>query len=92
MQRDGATTSLWQSSVPDYTPVSQELPKTTADVLIVGGGITGLATALLLQQQGKAVVVAEAHTLCYGTTGGTTAHLNSFFDTTYDMVESDFGE
>ncbi|RYY60770.1 MAG: FAD-dependent oxidoreductase, partial [Chitinophagaceae bacterium] len=61
-------------------------------MLIVGGGITGLATALLLQQQGKRCIVAEAHTLCYGTTGGTTAHLNTFFDTSYDRVESDFGE
>jgi glycine/D-amino acid oxidase-like deaminating enzyme/nitrite reductase/ring-hydroxylating ferredoxin subunit len=92
MQRDGATTSLWQSNVPDHTPANAAAAVTSADVLIVGGGITGLTTALQLQQLGKTCVIAEAHTLCYGTTGGTTAHLNTFFDTTYDMVESDFGE
>lgn len=91
MQRDGATTSLWQSTIPDHAD-SGSMPREAVDVLIVGGGITGLATALQLQRMGKRCVVAEAHTLCYGTTGGTTAHLNTFFDTTYDMVESDFGE
>lgn len=68
------------------------MPSAPVDVLIVGGGITGLATALRLQQMGRNCIVAESHALCYGTTGGTTAHLNTFFDTTYDMVESDFGE
>ncbi|RYY92029.1 MAG: FAD-binding oxidoreductase, partial [Chitinophagaceae bacterium] len=92
MQRDGATTSLWQSQVPDHSSAPGAAPGGAVDVLIVGGGITGLTTALLLQQAGKQCVVAEAHTLCYGTTGGTTAHLNSFFDTTYDRVESNFGE
>jgi glycine/D-amino acid oxidase-like deaminating enzyme/nitrite reductase/ring-hydroxylating ferredoxin subunit len=91
MQRDGATTSLWQSNVPDHAN-SGSMPAAPVDVLIVGGGITGITTALQLQQMGKTCIVAEAHSLCYGTTGGTTAHLNSFFDTTYDMVESDFGE
>jgi glycine/D-amino acid oxidase-like deaminating enzyme/nitrite reductase/ring-hydroxylating ferredoxin subunit len=92
MQRDGATTSLWQSNVPDHSSRNSLTPGTAVDVLIVGGGITGLTTALQLQQMGRNCIVAEAHTLCYGTTGGTTAHLNTFFDTTYDMVESDFGE
>ncbi|TCJ13553.1 FAD-dependent oxidoreductase [Flaviaesturariibacter flavus] len=91
MQRDGATQSLWQSNVPDHAD-SGSMPDRPVDVLIVGGGITGLGTALRLQQMGKSCIVAESHSLCYGTTGGTTAHLNTFFDTTYDIVESDFSE
>lgn len=51
-----------------------------------------MATALLLQRSGRKCLVAEAHNLCFGTTGGTTSHLNSFFDTSYDMIRSDFGE
>jgi glycine/D-amino acid oxidase-like deaminating enzyme len=60
--------------------------------LIIGGGITGLTTALLLQKQGKQTILAEAYTIGFGTTGGTSAHLNTFFDATYADVESDFSE
>lgn len=91
MKRDGATISLWQSNVAGYNSRSTSFSGQTYDVLIAGGGITGITTGLLLQKAGKKCLIAEAHTLCFGTTGGTTAHINSFFDTSYDMIESDFG-
>jgi glycine/D-amino acid oxidase-like deaminating enzyme/nitrite reductase/ring-hydroxylating ferredoxin subunit len=47
---------------------------------------------LQLQKAGLQCVVAESHNLCFGTTGGTTAHLNTFLDTTYEQIEKDFGE
>lgn len=92
MKRDGATTSLWQHQVPDYTAQTSTIPQTVFDVVIVGGGITGITTGLLLQQQGKKCLIAEAHNLCFGTTGGTTAHLNTFFDNSYKNIIQDFGE
>ncbi len=91
MKRDGANTSLWQHNIPDYIPQNTTVPHDVVDVLIVGGGITGITTALLLQQGGKRCVVAEAHTLCFGTTGGTTSHINSFLDTDYHTIRTDFG-
>lgn len=91
MKRDGACTSLWQERMPDYIPKNQ-LANKEYDVLIVGGGVTGITTALQLQKSGLQCVVAEAHNMCFGTTGGTTAHLNTFFDTTYDVIEQKFGE
>lgn len=92
MKRDGACISLWQNNQPDYQSTNSYDANKTYDVVIVGGGITGITTALLLQKAGKSCLVAEAQNLCFGTTGGTTAHLNTFFDTTYDMIQSDFGE
>ena len=62
------------------------------NVIIVGGGVTGITTALRLQKMGKRCLVLEAHSLCFGTTGGTTAHLNNFLDTSYDEIRSKFGE
>jgi glycine/D-amino acid oxidase-like deaminating enzyme/nitrite reductase/ring-hydroxylating ferredoxin subunit len=59
-------------------------------VVIVGGGITGLTTALLLQKAGKCCTLVEAYNLGFGTTGGTTAHLNTFMDTTYNEIEKKF--
>ena len=92
MKRDGACTSLWQDTVNDFTAQQKGLSTQTFDVLIVGGGITGVTTGLLLQKAGKNCLIAEAHNLCFGTTGGTTAHLNTFFDNTYDQIVKDFGE
>jgi hypothetical protein len=92
MKRDGATPSLWQEGIDDFSSKTSSLPDKTFDAVIVGGGMTGILTGLLLQQQGYNCLIAEAKNLCFGTTGGTTAHLNTFFDTTYDQVASDFGE
>ncbi len=91
MKRDGTNKSLWQTS-PAYSPVNQFRPEELYDLVIVGGGITGITTALLLQSAGKKCLLLEAHTLGFGTTGGTTAHLNNFFDTPYSKVAKNFGE
>jgi glycine/D-amino acid oxidase-like deaminating enzyme/nitrite reductase/ring-hydroxylating ferredoxin subunit len=92
MLRDGANKSLWQQSLPLYQPKHKIVPERIVDVLIVGGGITGISTALALQKAGKGCLLIEAHSIGFGTTGGTTAHLNTFIDTTYDVIEKDFGE
>jgi glycine/D-amino acid oxidase-like deaminating enzyme/nitrite reductase/ring-hydroxylating ferredoxin subunit len=92
MHRDGGNKSLWQDAMPVYQPKHKIIPEKIVDVLVVGGGITGLSTALELQKTGKQCLLIEACTIGFGTTGGTTAHLNTYLDTTYDQVESDFGE
>ncbi|MFD2873752.1 FAD-dependent oxidoreductase [Mucilaginibacter ximonensis] len=89
-KRDGALESPWQTAA--YTAATSTSTQQTYDCLIVGAGITGLTTGLLLQQAGKNVIIAEAHTLGFGTTGGTSAHINTFADTTFAEAESAFGE
>lgn len=92
MKRDGFKTSLWQNKMPDYVSKTKAIDKIDFDVLIVGGGVTGITTALQLQKSGLQCLVAEAQNLCFGTTGGTTAHLNTFLDTGYHVIEKKFGE
>jgi len=92
MQRDGALTSLWQYKLPGYNSRTDAIPNEVFDVLIVGGGMTGITTALQLQKAGKKCILAEAHTIGFGTSGGTTAHLNTFMDNSYAQIEKDFGE
>lgn len=88
--RDGKNISVWQN-VPAYLSDKNQNQSFEFDVAIIGGGITGITTALNLQSEGLKCVVLEAHTLCFGTTSGTTAHLNTFLDTPYTTIIKNFG-
>ena len=44
----------------------------------------------MLQEAGKKCIVLEANNLCFGTTGGTTAHLNTLLDTPYTTISKNF--
>src|SRR6266542_1342477 len=92
VQRDGSCTSLWQNEMPIYQPENDPDIETIYDVAIVGGGITGISTASLLQNAGKKCIVIEANNLCFGTSGGTTAHLNTLLDTPYTTIIKNFGK
>ncbi|WP_442591390.1 FAD-dependent oxidoreductase [Pedobacter sp. AW31-3R] len=90
--RDGSTLSPWQlEEQVSLTDRAVQSPD-TFDTIIVGAGITAITTALTLQRAGHTCVVLEAANIGFGTTGGTSAHLNTFFDATYPEIESDFGE
>jgi glycine/D-amino acid oxidase-like deaminating enzyme len=68
-------TSLWLDRT---TPVHDD-PLSTDEVLddlVVGAGLTGLVTALLLARAGRRVAVVEARTVGAVTTGNTTAKLS----------------
>jgi len=95
MERDGQRTSIWQATVKPST-VQIDNHSLSAnnkyDVVIAGAGITGIVTGLLLQLAGKNVMIAEAHTIGFGTTGGTTAHINTFLDVPYYQIAKNFNE
>lgn len=58
---------------------------------MIGGGIAGLTAALLLQREGRQVVLIEARRIGAGETGNTTAHLTELLDAGYQTLESRFG-
>ncbi len=62
------------------------------DVVIVGGGITGITTAYLLVKEGLKVALLEADKLLNGTTGHTTAKITAQHDLIYDEFISHFGK
>jgi glycine/D-amino acid oxidase-like deaminating enzyme/nitrite reductase/ring-hydroxylating ferredoxin subunit len=83
-------TTYWIQSrpAPKFAPLRRD---TACDVVVVGGGITGLTAALLMQREGLKVVVLEARRIAEATTGGTTAHLTELLDTPTESLVKDFG-
>ena len=68
--------SIWEKTCkgPARPPL---YGKAQADVAVIGGGMTGILTALELQERGLHVVVAEAGHVGGGQTGRTTAKLTA---------------
>ena len=68
--------SIWEKTCrgPARPPL---YGKAQADVAVIGGGMTGILTALELQERGLQVVVAEAGHVGGGQTGRTTAKLTA---------------
>lgn len=84
-----ANTSLWRRApAAPFPKLDRDL---TVDVAVVGGGLTGLTTAVLLARLGKSVALLEAQRLGDGVTGDTSAHLTQMLDTRYLQLEKDFG-
>jgi glycine/D-amino acid oxidase-like deaminating enzyme/nitrite reductase/ring-hydroxylating ferredoxin subunit len=59
----------------------------TADVCVVGAGISGLTTAYLLCKQGRSVIVLDDGKIGSGETGRTSAHLATGLDDRYIEIE-----
>jgi len=76
------------ASVPSFAKIDRDID---VDVVIVGGGITGLTTAYLLLTAGKSVVVLERARCAEIDTGHTTAHLTMVTDTRFRELVRQFG-
>jgi glycine/D-amino acid oxidase-like deaminating enzyme/nitrite reductase/ring-hydroxylating ferredoxin subunit len=68
--------SLWIATTPEtsHPALGGDLD---ADVAVVGGGLVGIVTAVLLRRAGRSVVVLERDRIGRGVTGHTTAKLTS---------------
>ncbi|WP_153732308.1 FAD-dependent oxidoreductase [Sporosarcina obsidiansis] len=80
--------SLWLATAyprEAYPVVDGDL---TCEVLVIGGGLSGLANAYFLAQQGKDVILLEKNTILHGATGNSTGKLTAQHDLVYaDLIE-----
>ena len=83
--------SLWVATSPQtsYPTLSGNV---TVDVAVIGAGITGLSTAVLLKRAGVRVAVIEAGRVAAGVTGYTTAKITSQHGLVYADLVAQVGE
>lgn len=82
--------SLWHatsSGIEADTGIPQR-----ADVVVAGGGLAGIATALLLAREGRDVVLLEADRIGGRTTGNTTAKVSALQGTMYSSIRAHNGD
>jgi glycine/D-amino acid oxidase-like deaminating enzyme len=63
-----------------------------ADVVVVGAGIVGLTSAVLLARAGRSVTVLEAREVASGTSGRTTAKVSALHGLRYRRLEDRHGQ
>lgn len=82
--------SFWINSttLPSFEKLTRDI---STDVVVVGGGISGISTAYLLSKEGLKVTLIDAGKILNGTTGHTTAKLTIQHNLIYDELISNLG-
>ena len=83
--------SVWIDTGPEPPALPRLEGSVEADVAVLGGGIVGITTALLLKEAGVRVVLLEADRLARGVSGYTTAKVSSQHGMIYARLRSRFG-
>jgi glycine/D-amino acid oxidase-like deaminating enzyme/nitrite reductase/ring-hydroxylating ferredoxin subunit len=86
----GEPVSLWLATTPE-TNFPRLAGDISVDVAVLGGGMAGITTALLLKQAGMSVALIEAGRVVKSVTGNTTAKVTSQHGLIYDHLISQFG-
>jgi len=85
------TISIWEGTAKQGGTFSSLTGHKEADVVIIGGGITGLTSAMLLSEAGKKVIVLEALQIGLGTTGNSTGNLYITVDEYLSVIKKKWG-
>ncbi|MFI5509726.1 FAD-dependent oxidoreductase [Mycobacterium sp. NPDC051804] len=86
-------TSLWLAEQPETAGALRDVESIadSSDVVVVGAGITGLTTAVLLARAGKRVIVVEAQYVGAGATGNTTGKVSLLQGSKLSRIASKHG-
>jgi glycine/D-amino acid oxidase-like deaminating enzyme len=78
--------SYWHETAPRFSGAVQGPPGGRADVVVVGGGFTGLSAALSLARKGAQVVLLEAERVGGAASGRNGGHVNNGFAQDYGAM------
>jgi glycine/D-amino acid oxidase-like deaminating enzyme len=83
--------SIWQKELekPTFASLHGEIK---TDVLVIGGGITGILCGYMLKNAGVDCVIAEAKTICDGVTKNTTAKVTYHHGAIFDQMIKRYGQ
>ncbi len=81
--------SIWQSGA-EFKKFPSLFEDEKTDVLIIGGGITGLLLAYELKKQNVNYILAEQGSVCNAVTSCTTAKITSQHGLIYNKIEKEF--
>jgi glycine/D-amino acid oxidase-like deaminating enzyme len=84
--------NLYQDTAEPATPTPALDGDVRTDVVVVGGGVTGLSTALHLAERGAGVVLLEAEEPGWGASGRNGGQVNPGLKHDPDEVERSFGK
>lgn len=82
--------SIWIDDNKEYLSNKKILKDVHTDVLIIGGGITGLTTAYFLKDSGKKITLIDKSIIGMGVTSKTTAKISYLQGITYQTLEKTF--
>ena len=77
MLNDPRSHGLWERTAPPAPQTTSLRESLSGDVVIVGGGYTGLSAALHLAEAGTRVVLLEAHEIGFGGAGRNVGLINA---------------
>jgi len=77
MDNDSRSHGLWEASAPAAPSTHSLASDLQADVVIIGGGYTGLSAALHLAEAGKSAVLLEANEIGFGGSGRNVGLVNA---------------
>lgn len=81
--------SIWKDNIniKKYNKLDKDI---NVDVLIIGGGLTGVSTLYHLRDSGLKVALVEQNRLCMGVTANTTAKITYLQDKIYNELLKNF--
>src|SRR5436190_2009349 len=85
-----STVSIWASMNNDAPEYPQLMGDFEVDVAVIGGGITGITTALHLINAGKKVAILEADRMGSGTTASSSGNLYVATQPYYQNIQKKF--
>jgi len=85
------TSSYYAASANKYAPFDTLNESISCDVCVVGGGYTGLSSALHLAEAGFDVVVLEASRIGFGASGRNGGQLVNSYSRDIDVIEKSYG-